>query len=110
MSRLVHVFSSLTTAKCLRSSKCLWTTIILGNKAIPAFLTWMTLMDELELVQFTLNIYIYMGYKNLNKAPAPHVISIAEESIAKSRRPHACTVRPRQWHIARGGPTAAKKL
>ena len=52
-------------------------------------------MDELELVQFTLNIYIYIGYKNLNKAPAPHVISIAEESIAKSRRPHAYTVRPR---------------
>ena len=51
-----------------------------------------------------------MGYKNLNKAPAPHVISIAEESIAKSRRPHACTVRPRQWHIARGGPITEKKL
>ena len=108
------MFSSLTTAKCLGLSKCLWTTVILGNKAIPAFLTWMTLMDELELVQFTLNIYIYiyiyMGYKNLNKAPTPRVISIAEESIPKSRRPHACTVRPRQWHIARGGPTAAKKL
>ena len=51
-----------------------------------------------------------MGYKNLNKALTPRVISIAEESIAKLRRPHACTVRPRQWHIARGGPTAAKKL
>ena len=40
----------------------------------------------------------------------PRVIFIAEEPIVKSRRPHARTVRPRQWHIARGGPTAEKKF
>ena len=51
-----------------------------------------------------------MGYRNLNKAPVPCVISMAEESIAKSRRSHARTVRPYQWHIARGGLTAKRKL
>ena len=39
-----------------------------------------------------------------------HVISMAEESIAKPRRPRARTVRPHRWHIARGGPTVEKKL
>ena len=51
-----------------------------------------------------------MGYKNLNKASAPRVISMAEESITKPRRPHARTVRPHQWHIARGSPTVEKKF
>ena len=55
-------------------------------------------------------ICVCVGYKNLNKALAPHVISMADESIAKPRRPHACTVRPHQWHIAIGGPTVEKKL
>ena len=32
---------------------CLWTTVLLGI-VILVFLTWMTLMDELELVQFSL--------------------------------------------------------
>ena len=35
---------------------------------------------------------------------------MAEESIAKLRRPHARTIRPHQWHITRGGPTIKKKL
>jgi len=35
---------------------------------------------------------------------------MAEESIAKPRRPHARTIRPHQWHIAKGGPTTEKKL
>ena len=51
-----------------------------------------------------------MEYKNLNKAPMPRVIFIAEEPIVKSRRPHARTVRPHQWHIARGDPTVEKKF
>ena len=51
-----------------------------------------------------------MGYKNLNKAHASRVISMVEESITKSRRPHARTLRPRQWHIARGGPTVEEKF
>ena len=51
-----------------------------------------------------------MGYKNLNKALVPHVISMAEESITKPRRLHTRTVRSHQWHIARGGPTIEKKF
>ena len=51
-----------------------------------------------------------MGYKNLSKALMPCVISMAEESIAKLRRPHAHTVRPHQWHNAKGDPIAKKKL
>ena len=51
-----------------------------------------------------------MGYKNLNKASAPRVISMAEESITKPRRPHARTVKPHQWHIASGSPTVEKKF
>ena len=51
-----------------------------------------------------------MGYKNLNKASATRVISMAEESITKPRRPHARIVRPHQWHIARGSPTVEKKF
>ena len=57
-----------------------------------------------------INTLITVGYKNLNKAPTPRVISIVEESIAKPRRPHARTIRPHQWHITRGGPTVEKKL
>ena len=51
-----------------------------------------------------------MGHKNLNKVLVPHVISMAEESIAKPKRLHARTVKPRQWHIARRGPTTEKKF
>jgi len=47
-----------------------------------------------------------VGYKNLNKAPTLHVISMVEESITGPRRPHT----PHQWHIARGGPLAEKKF
>ena len=39
----------------------------------------------------------------------PRVISIAEESITKPRRPRAWIVRPHQWNIARGGPATGKK-
>ena len=40
----------------------------------------------------------------------PCVISMAEKSIVKPRRPHVWTVRPHQWHIARGGPIAEKNF
>ena len=51
-----------------------------------------------------------MGYKNLNKKPTPRVVSVAKESIARLKRPHARIVRPHQWHITREGSTAEKKL
>ena len=51
-----------------------------------------------------------MGCKYLNKAPVPHIISMAKESTAKPKRPRAQTVRPHQWHIASRGPTAKKKF
>ena len=51
-----------------------------------------------------------MGHKNSNKVPVPHVVSMIEEPIIVPRRPHAWTVRPRQWHISIGGPTVEKKL
>ena len=51
-----------------------------------------------------------MGYKNLNKALVPRIISMVEESNAKLRRPHTRIVRPHQWHIAKGGPTVERKF
>ena len=51
-----------------------------------------------------------MGHKNLGKVLVPRVVSMAEESITEPRRPHARTVRPHQWHIARGGLTAEGKF
>ena len=56
-------------------------------------------------------IYIYIvGYKNLNKVFAPRVIPIADEAIIVLRRSHAQTLRPRQWHVTRGGHTVKKEL
>ena len=51
-----------------------------------------------------------MGCKYLNKAPVPRVISMAEESTTKPKRPHTWIVRPHQLHIARRGPTAEKEF
>ena len=51
-----------------------------------------------------------MGHKNLGKVPMSRVVSMAEEPIIVLRRPHALIVRPRQWHIARGGPVVQKKF
>ena len=51
-----------------------------------------------------------MGHKNLNKIPVPHVVSMAEELVIVPRRPYARTVRPRQWHVTRGGHTIEKEL
>ena len=56
-------------------------------------------------------IYIYIvGRNNLNKVPVSRVVSIVEKSIIMSRRPHAWTVRPCQWHITRGGPAVEKNF
>ena len=52
----------------------------------------------------------YLGYKNLNKVHVPHVVSMAEEPIIVSRRPHTRTIRPRQWHVTKGGHTVEKEF
>ena len=44
-------------------------------------------------------------HRNLNKVIAPCVIPIAEGAIIVSRRSHPWIVRPRQWHVTRGGHT-----
>ena len=49
-------------------------------------------------------------HKNLNKEPVPHVVSIADESIIVSSKPHARTVRPYQWHVTREGHTVEKEF
>ena len=49
-----------------------------------------------------------MGHENLGKVPVSRVVSMVEKPIIVPRRPHAWTVRPCQWHIARGGPTIEK--
>ena len=51
-----------------------------------------------------------MGHKNSDKVPMPRVVSMAEEPIVVLRRPYAQIVRPRQWHITRGGYTIEKKF
>ena len=51
-----------------------------------------------------------MGYKNLNKVLVPCVIPMVEEFIIALRRPHTQTVRPRQWHVTRGGHTIEKEF
>ena len=51
-----------------------------------------------------------MGHKNLGKVPMPRVVAMAKEPIIVSRRLHVQTVRPRQWHIAKGGPTMEKRF
>ena len=51
-----------------------------------------------------------MGHNNSDKVPMPRVISMAEEPIILSRRPHAWIVRPCQWHITRGGLVVEKKF
>jgi len=40
----------------------------------------------------------------------PHVIPKPEEANSVPRRSHPRMVRPRQWHVARGGPTVEKEL
>ena len=51
-----------------------------------------------------------VGHKNSDKVPVPHVVSMAEGPIIMPRRPYAWTVRPHQWHIARGGPAVKQKF
>jgi len=40
----------------------------------------------------------------------PRVISKTEEANAIPRRSHPRTVRPRQWHVTKGGPIVEKEL
>ena len=51
-----------------------------------------------------------MGYRNLNKVIAPRVIPMAEGAIIVPKRSRLQTVRPRQWHITRGGHTVEKEF
>ena len=51
-----------------------------------------------------------MGHKDSDKVLVPHVVPMAEKSIILPMRPHAWTVRPRQWHIAREGLVVEKKF
>ena len=51
-----------------------------------------------------------VGRKNSDKVHVPRVVSMAEKPIIMPRRSHARTVRPRQWHVVRGGPAVEKKL
>ena len=56
-------------------------------------------------------IYIYIvGYRNLSKVIVPRVISMAEGNITMPRRLHPQTVRPRHWHVIRGGRTVEKEF
>ena len=66
-------------------------------------------------LQFTLHThthtYIYIvEYKNLSKVIVPRVISMAEGDITMPRRLHPRTVRPRHWHVIRGGYTVEKEF
>ena len=49
--------------------------------------------------------YNIVGHESLNKVPVSRVISMAEELLIVPRRSHAWMVRPRQWHVTRGGHT-----
>ena len=51
-----------------------------------------------------------MGYKNSNKVLAPRVIPMTEEAIIALRRSHIWTIRPRQWHVTKGGHTVEKEF
>ena len=56
-------------------------------------------------------IYIYIvEYKNLSKVIVRRVISMAEGNITMPRRLHPQTVRPRHWHVIRGGHTVEKEF
>ena len=51
-----------------------------------------------------------VGYKNLNKVFAPCVIPIAEEAIIALRGSHAWIIRPRQYHVTKGGHIVEKEF
>ena len=53
---------------------------------------------------------ISVGRKNSDKVPMPCVVSMVEKPIIVPRRPHAWIVRPRQWHVAKGGLVVKKKF
>ena len=51
-----------------------------------------------------------VGHKNLNKVLVPHVVTMAEKSIIVPKRSHVRTIRPRQWHVTRGGHIVEKEI
>ena len=51
-----------------------------------------------------------MGYTNLNKVIVPRVIPMVKGAIIVPRRSHPRTIRPRQWHVARGGHIVKKEF
>ena len=52
----------------------------------------------------------YCGVYKFDEVVLPRVIPKAEEANVVLRRSHPWTVRPRQWHVARGGPTIEKEI
>ena len=52
----------------------------------------------------------YCRVQKFKKVFAPRIIPMAEETTIMSRRSHTRTIRPRQWHVAKGGYTVEKKL
>ena len=48
--------------------------------------------------------------RNLNKVFAPRAILMAEGAIIVLRRSHARIVKPRLWHITKGGHTVEKEF
>ena len=63
--------------------------------------------DKREKLEF---LQAIVGHKNSDKVPVPLVVPMVEESFILPRRPHARTVRSRQWQIVRGDPVVEKKL
>ena len=55
-------------------------------------------------------VFIVVGSRNLNKVFVPRVIPMAEEAITTSRRSHARTIRPRQWHVTKGSHIVEKEF
>ena len=53
---------------------------------------------------------LLVGHENLNNVLVLRVIPMAEESIIVSRRSHTRIVRPRQWHVTRGGHIVEKEF
>ena len=51
-----------------------------------------------------------MGHTNLNNAFMPRVIFMVEKFIIVLMRPHAWTIRSRQWHVIRKGHTVEKEI
>ena len=53
---------------------------------------------------------INCGVQEFKKVFAPRVIPMAEEATIAPKRSHARIIRPRQWHITRGGHIVEKEF